>query len=160
MTQVKIDAVVLRETRFVAVGTLFFAAVEQLVFMAFRAWGLAVLLGTLLSGLAGVLNFLFLGLTVQRALATGDPEAAKSMMKLSRTVRMLGQLAVLAIGVLLDVFSTVAVIVTIFFPRLTLIVRQAVLARRGGGEVPTAFPADEAQDDAEQGGDESEYENE
>ena len=154
----KIDAVVLRETRFVAVGTLFFAALEQLVFMAFRRWGLAVLLGTLLSGTVGVLNFLFLGLTVQRALATGDPEQAKTMMKLSRTVRMLGQLAVLALGVLLDAFSTIAVIVTIFFPRLVLIVRQAVLARRGGAE--TALPMADAENEEERGGDTSEHEQE
>ena len=157
MTQVKIDAVVLRETRFVAVGTLFFAALEQLAFMAFRSWGLPVLLGTLLSGAAGVLNFFLLGLTVQRSLATGDPEQAKSMMKLSRTVRMLGQLAVLAVGVLLDAFSTVAVIVTIFFPRLVLVVRQLILARRGEGQA--AMPAAEAENEvAEQGGDEAENE--
>lgn len=127
----KIDAVVLRETRFVAVGTLFFTAVEQLVFMALRRWGLSVLLGAVLGGGAAVLNFLLLGLTVQRALETGDGEAGKQIMKLSRTLRMLGLLAVLALGVALDAFSTVAVLVSVFFPRLTLIVRGAVLARRG-----------------------------
>lgn len=156
MTQVKIDAVVLRETRFVAVGTLFFAAIEQLAFMAFRSWGASVLLGTLFSGLAGVLNFFLLGLTVQRALASGDPEQGKTMMKLSRTVRMLFLLAVLAIGVLLDVFSTVAVIITIFFPRLTLIVRQAVLARRGVAADLSA--TDVGEDVLEKGGDEAEHE--
>ena len=127
----KIDATVLRETRFVAVGTLFFAACEQLAFLAFGAWGLDVLLGTLLSGAAGVVNFLLLGLTIQRALAFSDAEQAKQVMKLSRSARMMGLLAVLAVGVFLDVFSTVAVLVTVFFPRLVLIVRQMVLARRG-----------------------------
>ena len=109
----------------------FFTAVEQLVFMALRRWGLSVLLGAVLGGGAAVLNFLLLGLTVQRALETGDGEAGKQIMKLSRTLRMLGLLAVLALGVALDAFSTVAVLVSVFFPRLTLIVRGAVLARRG-----------------------------
>ncbi len=127
----KIDAVILRETRFVALGTVFFSAIEQLVFMAFRAWDPSVLFGTLLSGGVGVLNFFLLGLTVQRALAAGDGDRAKQMMKLSRTLRMLGMLAVLAVGVVLDFFSTVAVLVSVFFPRLTLIVRQIILQRRG-----------------------------
>lgn len=127
----KIDAVILRETRFVAVGTVFFSALEQLAFMAFRAWDLSVLFGTLLSGAAGVLNFFLLGLTVQSALATGDGERGKQMMKLSRTVRMLGMLAVLAVGVILNAFDSIAVLVSIFFPRVTLIVRQIVLQRRG-----------------------------
>ena len=126
----KIDRVVWRETRFVAVGTLFFAALLQLAHLAVSAWDLSVLLGTLLSSGAGVLNFLLLGVTVQRALAMGDPERAKAALQLSQRLRMLGLLAVLAVGVVLDVFSSVAVIVSIFFPRMTLIVRRAVLAKR------------------------------
>ena len=154
----KIDATVLRETRFVAVGTLFFAACEQLLFMAFGAWGLDVLLGTLLSGVAGVLNFLLLGLTIQRALGTLDAEQAKQMMKLSRTVRMLGLLAVLALGVFLDVFSTVAVLVTVFFPRLVLVVRQIVLAKRGEAVYAGAWePGEQAtNEEGETGADENE----
>ena len=67
----KIDAVILRETRFVAIGTVFFTALEQLIFLALRRWGLPVLFGALLSGGAGILNFFLLGLTVQKALAMG-----------------------------------------------------------------------------------------
>ena len=140
----KIDAVILRETRFVAVGTAFFAALEQLAFMALGAWSLPVLWGTLLSAVAGVLNFFMLGLTVQRALAGGDPENAKALLKLSQMLRMLALLVVLAIGVVLDVFSTVATIVTVFFPRMTLIVRQAVLARRN--QSAAAAAADETEE--------------
>ena len=128
--KMKIDRVVLRETRFVAVGTVFFSALLQLAFLAIGAWDLAVLLGTLLSAGAGVLNFLLLGVTVQRALAVGDAERAKAMLRLSQRLRMLALLAVLAVGVALSVFSSVAVVVSVFFPRMTLIVRQAVLAKR------------------------------
>ena len=126
----KIDRVVLRETRFVAVGTVFCAALLQLAFLAIGAWDLSVLLGTLLSASAGVLNFLLLGVTVQRALTVGDAERAKAMLRLSQRLRMLALLAVLAVGVALSVFSSVAVVVSVFFPRMTLIVRQAVLAKR------------------------------
>lgn len=126
----KIDAVIWRETRFVAVGTAFFSALLQLVYLALGAWAPSVLFGTLLSAVAGVGNFLLLGLTVQKALATGDADSAKSMLKLSQMLRMFGLLAVLAVGVILSCFSTVAVIVSIFFPRMTLVVRQAVLAKR------------------------------
>ena len=126
----KIDAVIWRETRFVAVGTAFFSALMQLVYLLIGAWDLSVLLGTLLSAFAGVGNFLLLGIAVQKALATGDPDSAKAQLKLSQMLRMFGLLAVLAVGVLLDCFSTVAVIISIFVPRMTLIVRQAVLAKR------------------------------
>ena len=126
----KIDAVIWRETRFVAVGTAFFSALMQLVYLLIGAWDLSVLLGTLLSAFAGVGNFLLLGIAVQKALATGDSDSAKAQLKLSQMLRMFGLLAVLAVGVLLDCFSTVAVIISIFFPRMTLIVRQTVLAKR------------------------------
>ena len=126
----KIDAAIWREVRFVAVGTAFFSALLQLVYLAIGRWTVAVLLGTLLSAVAGIANFLLLGITVQSALAIGDPDGAKARLKLSQITRMFGMLAVLAVGVLLPCFSTVAVIVSVFFPRMTLIVRQAVLAKR------------------------------
>jgi hypothetical protein len=126
----KIDAVIWREVRFVAVGTAFFSALLQLVYLAIGAWAPSVLLGTLLSAFASIANFLLLGVSVQKALALGDPDGAKASLKLSQMLRMFGMLAVLAVGVILDCFSTVAVIVSIFFPRMTLVVRQAVLAKR------------------------------
>lgn len=126
----KIEAAIWREVRFVAVGTAFFSALLQLGFLAFGAWGLPVLFGTLLSATAGVLNFLLLGVTVQGALATGDPDSAKARLKLSQLLRMFGLLAVLAVGVILPIFDTIAVIASVFFPRMTLVVRQAVLAKR------------------------------
>jgi hypothetical protein len=49
----KIEAAIWREVRFVAVGTAFFSALLQLGFLAFGAWGLPVLFGTLLSATAG-----------------------------------------------------------------------------------------------------------
>lgn len=141
----KIDRGILREVRFVALGTLFLSAVEALVFLALGKYDLSVLFGILLSGGAGVLNFFLLGLTVQKALSYGsaDDAQARSTLKLSKTVRMLGLLAVLAVGVLLDCFSTVAVLVTVFFPRVTIFIRQIMIARANaknpapvGGEAP------------------------
>ncbi len=111
----KIDKVIRREVRFVSVGTVFFSALLQLVYLALGAWSGAVLFGTLLSATAGVLNFLLLGVTVQGALATGDADSAKARLKLSQMLRMFGMLAVLAVGVLLPIFNTVAVIVSVFF---------------------------------------------
>jgi hypothetical protein len=144
----KIDRNVLRETRFVALGTLFFSALEQLVFLAFGAYGLAVLFGTLLSAALGILNFFLLGLTVQKVLTLGGDEAqAKGLMKLSRSVRTFGMLAVLAVGVLLDCFSTVAVLVTVFFPRVTIFIRQLMIRRAARGEVYEALPEETEGDD-------------
>lgn len=160
----RIEKTVLRETRMIALGTLALAAVEQLVFLAFGAYGYDVLFGTLLSGGAAVLNFFLLGLTVQRAMSVGTPDdtKAKSIMRLSQTVRSFALLAVLAVGVLLDCFSTIAVLVTVLFPRIAIFFRQIMIARALKQNMPAApdgaADAEAAPEEPEKEGDTDETE--
>ena len=85
----KLDKAVARETRFVAIWVLIFSAVMQAVFLIIQKWDYTVLLGNLLSGAVGIFNFFLLGVTVQRALETGDVKAAKSKMKISQALRLI-----------------------------------------------------------------------
>ncbi len=139
----KINQTVLRETRYVAVWTLLLSVLMQAVFLIIGKWTTAVLLGNLLVAAVSVLNFLFLGITVQKAVER-DPKDAKSLMKLSQSVRMIVLFLTLAIGVALPAFDMWACIISVFFPRISLLFRPLFGGMedgvvRDGGEVSTTL---------------------
>ena len=115
----KIDAVVLKETKYIGTWVLIFSALMQAVFLVIGKWDYTVLLGNLLSGFFAVLNFLLMGITVQRALGREEKEA-RTMVKVSQMYRNFMILVVTAVGVLLSCFNTVAVIVPVVFPRIAV----------------------------------------
>jgi hypothetical protein len=91
-----------------------------------------VLLGNLLSGVMSVFNFFLLGLTVQKAVSSGDEKYAKNLMKMSQSLRLLMMGAVIALGAIFDVFNLWATIIPVFFPRIAMIIRQILLSKQGG----------------------------
>ena len=125
----KIDKVVYKEACFVGAWVLIFSAVMEAVFLIIGKWNYTVLLGNLLSGGVGILNFLLLGMTVQKALATGDPKKAANMMKLSQVARLLLMGGVAALGATLDCFNLWATLIPLLFPRLSMIIRQIMLRK-------------------------------
>lgn len=115
----KVDKTVIKETLYISVWVLILSAVTQAVFLIIGKWSLSVLFGNLLSGVTGILNFFLMGLTVQSAVIKDEKKAALSM-KVSQILRMLLIFAVAAVGVLLDCFNTVTVILPLFFPRIAI----------------------------------------
>ena len=67
----QIDPTVRRETKYILLWVLVLSALLQAVFLVLGQWDIKVLLGNALSGAAVVLNFFFMGLTVQKALEKG-----------------------------------------------------------------------------------------
>lgn len=130
----KIDKTVLKETLFVSVWILIFSCIMQSVFLIIGKWDYTVLLGNLLSGVMGCVNFLLLGLTVQKALASQDVKYAKSLMKASQALRLLMMVVVAIIGAVLPCFNLWATLIPILFPRLSMIARQISLRNQGGGQ--------------------------
>ena len=118
----KVDATVLQETKYVSVWVLILSVLMQSVFLVIRKWDYTVLLGNLLSGAFSVLNFFLMGLTVQSALGKDEKEV-KNAVKLSQTYRSLMMFAMLAVGVLVPVFNTLAVVIPVVFPRISFIFR-------------------------------------
>lgn len=111
----KVDATVRKETLYVLCWVLVLSVLMQAVFLLLRQWDIMVLAGNALSGAAAVLNFFFMGLTVQSAVAK-DEKDAKTAMKLSQTWRMLFLIVVVAVGaVWLNLWATV---IPLFFPRV------------------------------------------
>ncbi len=115
----KIDGTVIKETKYIAIWVLALSVVLQGIFLVLRRWDYTVLLGNLLSGSACVLNFLLMGITVQKAV-TKEPDAAKTAMKMSQLYRMLFLLIVVIIGVVLPCFHIWAVIIPLFFVRIAV----------------------------------------
>lgn len=118
----KIDPTVLKETKYMAVWILVLSVFMQAVFLMLRMWDYTVLLGNMLSGLAGVVNFLLMGITVQKAVLK-DEKDAKTAMQVSLLYRSLMLLVVIVLGVVLPVFHMWAVIIPLFFPRVAIAFR-------------------------------------
>ena len=118
----RIDPTVLKETKYIALWVLIFSALMQAVFLVLRAWDYTALLGNLLGGGVAVLNFLLMGITVQNALQKEEKDA-QSAAKVSQLYRNLMLLVVALIGVLLPVFNTWAVLISLFFPRIAIAMR-------------------------------------
>ena len=127
----KIDRTVKKETLYIVIGMVIMSAVMEVVFLAIGKWkwNPGVLYSNLLVGVMMVLNFFFLGLTVQKATSYDDERRAQNLMKMSQTLRFLVTVGVVALGALFsDVrdsgpFVFWALIPPLFFNRITIMIR-------------------------------------
>ena len=122
---IKADATVKKETKYIAYSGLILSMFMNAVFVVLRKWDYTVILGNLLSLVIGTLNFYFMGLTVQKAI-TKDPDDAKKLMKSSQSLRNVGIFVGVVIGVVLSCFNTVAVLISLFFPRIAVMFRPFI----------------------------------
>lgn len=113
----KLDPVVIRETKYMAVWVLILSAVMQAVFLVIGHWNYTVLLGNVLGAVAVVANFFAMAVGIQRALAKEEKDA-KQAIRASNALRLFAMFVVLALGVLLPCFSTWTTVIPFFFPRL------------------------------------------
>ncbi len=116
----KLDPTVKKETLYITAWVLILSAVMQAVFLILGKWGIDVLLGNLLSGVCACLNFLLMGITVQKAIEK-DSDDARSAMKFSQTMRLFMQFAFGAVGVIF--FNPIASVIPLFFPRIAVTFR-------------------------------------
>ena len=124
-----------KETGHIAAGVLIGDAVMLAVFALLQKLDYTVPLGALLGSTAAVLNFLFMAISCQKAM--DNPDSAKKIVQKSYGTRMLVMVAVMAIGIALPIFHSVAVVVPFLLPNLTIKVMQLlglVNLDRNGGE--------------------------
>ena len=119
---IKTDKTVVKETFWISAWMLVFSVIMQAVFAFAGVWNYTILLGNLLGAAVMILNFFFMGVTVQQAL-TKDEADAKKLMKLSQSLRTLFIFVCVVAGVLLPCFSTIATIIPLFFPRIAIALR-------------------------------------
>lgn len=120
----KIQQATKRETLHIALGTLLFSAVMNGVFALLGRWDLSVVWGTLMGGGWAILNFLLLGLTVQRMASDPNEKRGKLTMQLSYSLRMLFTLFIVVLAIKLPGVSWPAVAIPLLFPRLTILCMQ------------------------------------
>lgn len=116
----KIDNTVLRETKYIATWVIILSVVMEAVFLIIGMWDYKVLLGNLFGGAVAVLNFLLMGITVQKAVMKDEKDAAASM-KLSQTLRNLMLLIAAVLAITLPFFNAAAAIIPLFFPRIAIV---------------------------------------
>ncbi len=130
----KIDPIVLKETKYIALWTFIFSVLLQAVFLVIGKWDHTVLLGNLLTGVAVVANFFVMAMDVVRAVEKEEKEA-KQTMKLSSSLRFLALGLVILIGALLpDCFNLWAVLLPLLFPRAAILIRPLWDRKKGREE--------------------------
>lgn len=115
----KTDNTVLRETKYIAAWVIILSVVMEAVFLIIGVWDYKVLLGNLFGGAVAVLNFLLMGITVQKAVMKDENGAATSM-KLSQTLRNLMLLIAAVLAITLPFFNAATAIIPLFFPRIAI----------------------------------------
>ena len=131
----KIDKTVRQETGYIAAGALILSVLMQAVFLLAGKWDYTVLLGNLLGAIGAVLNFFLMGITVQSAVMEGEKEA-RAKIKSSQMLRMLLLFIIALLGAVLPCFQIWAVLIPLFFPRITITCRNifSKKSQDGGGE--------------------------
>ncbi len=124
----KLNDTVKKETLYIAYWVLIFSAVMEAVFLIIGKWDIYVLLGNILGGAASVLNFLLLGITVQKAV-TKDEKDAKTFIKGSQGIRTFMLFVIAALGAALNIFNTWSTIIPLLFPRIAIALSP--LVRKG-----------------------------
>lgn len=120
----KLDPVVKRETAFIAVSSLFCAALIQGGFFLLGKWDLSVLWGGAIGWALAVGNFFLMSLDVQKAVESDDPQKAQMKMRASYTWRMMAMLAVMVVSFVVDGIHWLPVVASVFYPRIVITVRQ------------------------------------
>ncbi len=120
---IKADSVVIKETKYIAFFSIILSVIMQVIFLLLGKWDLKVLLGNILSTALMIGNFYFMGLAVQKAVATGDEKESKKIMKNSQNLRTFVIFVVVLLGAWLPYFSTLAVIIPLFFTRIAIAFR-------------------------------------
>ena len=126
----KVDSTIKTETKNIAKVVLILSALLEAVYLIIGQWNYTVLLGNLLGGAAGILNFFLMGLGLQSALKK-DVDSAKTTVKFSHTYRYIILGVVMVIGIFVPFFDTISTIASIFFSSFGIYIRFFVMKKNG-----------------------------
>lgn len=132
---IQANQTVWKETGYIAAWIGILSLVMQVVFIIASKWNYTVLLGNIWGAAIMILNFFFMGISVQKAVAADEKEA-KKIMQLSHSLRTLSVFALVVVGVVLPWFSTIATICPLFFPRIAIALRPLKKVQPKEEEVP------------------------
>ena len=126
----KLDPTVIKETLYVLGYSLIFSGIMQIAFIVTDHWNYTVILGNILGVVAAVGNFLLMGITIQNAVEKEEKDA-RSLMKVSQSMRMVMLFVVALIAYLVPVFNVLAAVIPYLFPRVAVMIRSFTLNNKG-----------------------------
>ena len=120
----KLQPAVKKETFRIAMGTFACTIVMLIVYAVLGRLNVSVILSGVIGGFIAALNFLFLGITVQKVSLAEDENIGKKMMHFSYSIRMLLMLVWVLIAMAVPGLNWVAAGVPLLFPRITIAAMQ------------------------------------
>ena len=111
-----------RETKRIAIGCGICLAIMLAVYILIGKFSVGVLLGGIIGTGYAVFNFFQLGMTIQKATATMNPDLAAKQMRTSYSIRMAGLFLICAACFLIPFLEGIPCMIAMLFPRLTILV--------------------------------------
>lgn len=127
--------VVKKEAGYIAAGTVLLSALVQIVWAVFFDYDLSVFFGGLWGGAVAILNFILMGLTVQKVANEPDQLSAKRRMQASYQLRMMLTIFTTVLAIIIPGVNWIMAAISLFFPRLTILVMPLFrpdLRKKGG----------------------------
>lgn len=127
--------VVKKEAGYIAAGTVLLSALVQIVWAVFFDYDLSVFFGGLWGGTVAILNFILMGLTVQKVANEPDQLSAKRRMQASYQLRMMLTIFTTVLAIIIPGINWIMAAISLFFPRLTILVMPLFrpdLRKKGG----------------------------
>ncbi len=121
----KIDKIVIKETKYIASFVIIFSVLMQAVFLIINKWDYTVLLGNLWGAAVAVGNFFVMGLYVQKAVSQEETDA-KQTIKASQSMRFAAMVLLTGIGVAIPFFSWITVVIPLVFPSIAIYLRPLI----------------------------------
>lgn len=122
---VKIDKVVIKETKYIASFVVIFSVLMQAVFLILSKWNYTVLLGNLWGAAIAIGNFFVMGLYIQKAVSQEEKDA-KQTIKASHSMRFAAMILLTGIGVVIPFFDWIGVVVPLVFPSIAIFLRPLI----------------------------------
>ena len=127
--------VVKKEAGYIAAGTILLSAIVQIVWAIVYTYDSSVFIGGLWGGTVAILNFVLMGIAVQKVANETDQMSAKRRMQASYQFRMMLIIFTTVLAVIIPGVNWMMVAVSLFFPRLTILVMPLFrpdLRKKGG----------------------------
>ncbi len=122
----KIDNVIIKEVKNIAVGILICSCVMQLAFLLLGRYNYTVFIGAVWGGAFALLNFFLMALSMQKILE--DPATPEDMLKQkvsgSYNLRRLLLVGALLVSFLVPAIYWLPVALSYFFPTITIYIRR------------------------------------
>ena len=127
--------VVKKEAGYIAAGTVLLSTLVQIVWAIVYTYDSSVFIGGLWGGTVAILNFVLMGIAVQKVANETDQMSARRRMQASYQFRMMLIIFTTVLAVIIPGVNGMMAAVSLFFPRLTILVMPLFrpdLRKKGG----------------------------